>query len=625
MCGIAGIFGDPGADREAVSAAVRGMTDALIHRGPDDAGIWLDAEGGIALGHRRLSILELSPLGHQPMRSASGRYTLAFNGEIYNFRELARELAGLGATFRGHSDTEVMLAAFDVWGVETAVRRFIGMFAFALWDAAERQLVLGVDRLGKKPVYGGEWQGRFLFASELKAICAFPDCRPAIDRGALALMMRHGYIPSPHCIYAGFGKLDPGTLRYVRREAGGFGVRTVTYWNGWDVAETGVREPLDVGPEEAVDLLESALREAVACRMVADVPVGAFLSGGIDSSTVVALMQAQSTRPVKTFSIGFQEQGYDEAVHAKAVARHLGTDHTELYVTSAEAMAVIPELPGIWDEPFADSSQIPTLLVSRMARGDVTVSLSGDGGDELFCGYPRYAFTELVRHRLGVLPRGPRRVLAAAISRFGRERWNAVYAAARPLVPPRWRVRDAGGKMLRLSTLLALEDPHELYRQMLSQWTEPTHLVKASVEPVTRLTTDRQPAVGGFRHWMMAQDMRDYLPGDILTKVDRASMAVSLEVRAPLLDHRVVELAWRMPIDLLLRDGEGKWPLRQLLYRHVPRSLVDRPKMGFGVPIDGWLRGPLRDWAESLLAPDRLRREGHLDVTTVRAVWQAHL
>ena len=608
-----------------MSAVAERMAATLSHRGPDDSGSWADAAAGIALGHRRLSIIDLSPEGHQPMQSRSGRYVISYNGEIYNFREVRAELDRDGAVWRGHSDTEVMLAAFDAWGVEGALRRFNGMFAFALWDRHEHVLNLARDRLGEKPLYYG-WMGNtFLFGSELKALRAHPSWAGNIDRNALAAYLRHNYVPAPHSIYQGIAKLPPAHLLRVRatdpREA-----RPEPYWSLREAAEAGVAQPQEVDDNTAVDELDALLRDSVAHRMVADVPVGVFLSGGIDSSTVVALMQAQSSRPVRSFSIGFDEEAYNEARHAKAVAAHLGTDHTELYVTPREAMSVIPRLPQIYDEPFADSSQIPTLLVSQLARQHVTVTLSGDGGDELFCGYVRYFWGRRIWNRIGRLPYGLRTATARALNALSPASWNRMLAGVNRVVTSTALGEITGDRVHKLAEVLAVAGPDALYHGLVSHWTKPEQIVHGSREALTALNDRSQWAgLDDFTNRMMYLDGVTYLPDDILVKVDRASMAVSLEARVPMLDHRVVEFAWRVPLSRKTRNDQGKWLLRQVLYRYVPRELIDRPKMGFGVPIDTWLRGPLREWAESLLSERRLREEGYFDPAPIRQKWAEHL
>lgn len=628
MCGLAGVVRAAPELAARLEAEVRRMADTLAHRGPDDAGAWVDADSGVALGHRRLSIIDLSACGHQPMTSADGRYVIAYNGEVYNFVALRAELERLGAGFHGHSDTEVLLAAIVQWGLRSALERLNGMFAFALWDRVERTLHLARDRLGEKPLYYG-WMGdAFLFGSELKALQAHPAWRGEVDRQALTLYLRHNYVPAPLSIYRGVFKLPPGglaTLRCARLRAGD-APDARSYWSLREVAERGRADPYRGTAAEAVQELEARLSEAVGLRMVADVPLGAFLSGGVDSSTVVALMQAQSPRPVRTFSIGFHEDEYNEAQHAAAVARHLGTEHTELYVTPAEAMAVVPDLPRLYDEPFGDSSQIPTFLVSRLARQQVTVSLSGDGGDELFGGYNRYFLAQRIWRMVGWAPPLLRRAAAGGITTLSPAAWNRGFAAVRRVLPARLRYANAGDKLHKLAEILSVPNPEAMYRGLVSHWKEPERIVIGGGEPATVLTDPESWApLLSFPERIMFLDTLTYLPDDILVKVDRATMGVSLESRIPLLDHRLVEFAWRLPLAMKVRDGVGKWLLREVLYRHVPRALIERPKTGFGVPIDVWLRGPLRAWAEALLDEDRLAREGFFDPAPIRAKWAEHL
>jgi len=634
MCGIAG-FWDAGHRFGAEDGAdiLRRMTRAIAYRGPDDEGYFQQAEAGIALGHRRLSIVDLSPQGHQPMASASGRYVMAFNGEVYNHNRLRPELQAAGASFRGHSDTEVMLAAIEHWGLEAAIARFIGMFAFALWDRETHTLTLVRDRLGIKPLYYG-WVGSvFVFASELKSITAMPGFTNPVNRDALCLQLRHNYVPAPYSIYRNLHKLMPGTLLRVDKalaqhpiDAQALTARASVYWSARQVAESGVNDRLDLEDTAAIGELDRVLRDAVALRMEADVPLGAFLSGGVDSSLVVALMQAQSARPVQTFSIGFHEAAYDEARHARAVASHLGTDHHELYVTAQDALDVIPRLPAMFDEPFSDSSQIPTYLVSRMARQHVTVSLSGDGGDELFAGYNRYFLGHRLWRSVERLPFPLRRRLAAALRRWP-GLWARLMQLGMPLLPSSLRVKNPADKIDRLAQLLCTPSLEALYTGLVSHWEQPASLVlDAHGEPPTALTDPRRQAgLHDAVERMMFTDLVSYLPDDILAKVDRASMAVSLEARVPLLDHRVVELAWRLPMRQKIRNGQGKWLLRQVLYQYVPQALIERPKMGFGVPIEHWLRGPLRDWVEALLDERRLREEGYFDPLPIRKMWADNL
>jgi len=619
MCGIAG-FWRAGSDYRDLGPIVRAMTDVISYRGPDDQGHWIDPNVGLALGHRRLSIIDLSPEGHQPMVSASGRFVMVFNGEVYNYEEIRRELGD--RVWRGHSDTEVMLEAIETWGLEAAVRRFVGMFAFALWDRQERTLSLVRDRLGIKPLYYGWTRDALVFGSELKPFRCYPEFEGEIDRGALCLFIRHNYIPAPYTIYRGVYKLPPGTILTLRHAIPDTRPSPAPYWSLRQVADEGVAHPFTGSEGEAEAELERRLNEAVRLRMVADVPLGAFLSGGIDSSLVVALMQAQSSRPVRTFTIGFHEEGFNEAEHARKVARHLGTDHTELYLTPQEAMAVIPELPAMYDEPFSDGSQIPTFLVSRLARESVTVSLSGDGGDELFGGYLRYFVGPGTWNRVRWLTRPGRRSLAGALRAFSPGGWDRLTGPLGRLVP----AGITGDRVHKWAELLDVADADQLYSRLLSHVSDPRQVVCTEHEPTTMMMQPESwVATPDLVHRMMYVDAMMYLPDDILTKVDRASMAVSLEARVPVLDHRVVEFAWKIPVSMKVRNGQGKWILRNVLYRHVPRELFERPKKGFSVPLGVWLRGPLRDWAESLLDRDRLDREGLLRTEAIRAKWDEHL
>lgn len=634
MCGIAG-FWDAGHRLGEANGydVLRRMTQAIRYRGPDDEGHYQQADVGIALGHRRLSIVDLSLEGHQPMVSAGGRYVIVFNGEVYNHNRLRPELHAAGFSFRGHSDTEVILAAIEHWGLEAALARFVGMFAFALWDRETRCLILVRDRLGIKPLYYGWVDGVFVFGSELKALAAMPDFANPVNRDALTLQLRHNYIPAPYSIYQDIHKLMPGTLLRVDQALARGAVttdaltaRAEMFWSARTAVEQGVSDRLDLSDTEAVAELDCALREAIALRMEADVPLGAFLSGGVDSSLVVALMQAQSYRPVQTFTIGFHEKGYDEARHAADVARYLGTDHHELYVTAQDALDVVPQLPAMFDEPFSDSSQIPTYLVSRMARQQVTVSLSGDGGDELFSGYRRYFLAKQLWHSIQRLPMPLRRGLAHVL-RAAPGWWAGLLQSGTPLFPPSLRVKHPREKVGRVAELLSTPSFDALYLGLVSHWSQPASLVLGTTgEPLTALTDPRRQAnLDGSIERMMFHDLTSYLSDDILTKVDRASMAVGLEARVPLLDHRIVELAWRLPMRQKVRDGQGKWLLRRMLDQYVPKALMERPKQGFGVPIDQWLRGPLRDWAEALLDERRLREEGYFDTAPIRRMWTDHL
>lgn len=624
MCGIVGFWSKstPAQDAPQVLTA---MEQALAHRGPDDHDIWYDAPAGVGFGHRRLSIVDLSPMGHQPMASASGRYVIAFNGEVYNWAPLAEELRARGHAFRGHSDTEVMLAAIEQWGLAAAVRRFIGMFAFALWDRDAQTLHLVRDRLGIKPLYYGWQGGAFLFGSELKGLREHPHFVGDIDRNALTLFLRHNYIPAPWSIYLGIFKQPSGTILSVSNVTDPGSLTIAPFWSAREVAESGQASPFVGTEDEAIDELETLLRDSVRLRMVADVPLGAFLSGGVDSSTIVALMQAQSSRPVKTFSIGFTEEAYNEAPYAKAVAQHLGTEHTELYVAPHEAMDVIPRLPWMYDEPFADSSQIPTFLVSALTRRHVTVSLSGDGGDELFGGYGRYAQTQRLWSALRRVPPGGRRLAAGAIAKTPDAVLDTGFAWLGPIYRRYGRDGRPSDKLRKAADLFRHDSPDSLYLDNLSYWGDPAALVPGAAEPRTALTdAGRRPTFDDLYHTMMFADLISYLPDDILVKVDRASMAVALEARVPILDHRVVEFAWRLPLSLKVREGQSKWILRRVLDRYVPRTLIDRPKMGFGIPLHEWLRGPLREWGDALLDPARLRAEGLIDPGPIHARWIEH-
>jgi len=637
VCGIAGLFGIGAfGAQDDVQPLLTGMASAIAHRGPDGAGIWYDSEAGIGLAHRRLAIVDLTEAGAQPMSSATGRYVIAFNGEIYNHSELRRALEELGAAprWRGHSDTETLLAAIGCWGLDEALRRAHGMFALALWDKRERRLSLARDRMGEKPLYWG-WAGSALvFGSELKALRQHPEFPSSICHEALALYLRFSYVPAPRSIHPGIYKLEPGCILDVAgtppagrpdhplrpgNDLGSISIRR--YWSLDLTLETGQQSPYS-SEAAALEALESALEAAVSRQMLADVPLGAFLSGGIDSSLIVALMQQQSDRPVRTFTIGFDDPSFNEAPHAAAVARHLGTDHTEVIVTDADARGVIPDLPHIYDEPFADSSQIPTFLVSRVARSGVTVALSGDGGDELFGGYNRYLWAPRLWQRLGWVPRPGRQLLAASMAAIPVPAWDRIAGGSGVL-----GVARLGDKVHKLAARLGRPTSvDDLYRSLVSEWDERALPLQGRGTSVTSLLDDPLPAglEGDAAGRMMAQDMRTYLPDDILCKVDRAAMAVSLETRVPFLDPEVMAVSVRLPADLKLRNGQGKWALRQLLDRHVPRELIDRPKAGFGIPVGEWLRGPLKDWAEPLLSQQRLADTGVLDPQPIRRAWLEH-
>jgi asparagine synthase (glutamine-hydrolysing) len=622
MCGISG-FIQQGQTGDYLRATATAMADALSHRGPDGSGVWVDEPAGVALSHRRLSIQDLSPAGRQPMESACGRFVITFNGEVYNFRPLRAELEKAGHSFRGHSDTEVILAAVREWGMDGALPRMQGMFAFGLWDRQERTLTLVRDRVGKKPLYYGWFGDTFLFGSELKALRQHPAFRGDIDHDALGTFIQYSWIPSPYSIFRGVQKLPPGTSLTISSR--GAEVRPRAYWSAREVAERGEREPFPGTAAEAVDALDELLRDAVSERMIADVSLGAMLSGGFDSTLVVAIMQALSREPVKTFSIGFHEAEYNEATHAAAVAGHLGTDHTELYVSSAEAMAVIPELPTLYDEPFADASQIPTFLVSRLARRDVTVALTGDGGDELFAGYTRYPSALKNWRRVGGTP--------LALRRGGQR-------LARLLLNPGWGILDhfagaergpaakagrALAKMERKMERWAATDAVDMFACMsVHGLTNKRFVPDARTQATVLNDRSRWPDVREPLQAMMYLDALGFMSDDILVKVDRASMGVSLEVRSPLLDHRIMEFAWSLPIGLRIGAGGGKLVIRDLLARYVPREMTDRPKAGFNVPVGEWLRGPLRDWAEALLDPVRISQQGLLDNSAVRRLWRQH-
>ncbi len=616
MCGLTGFFDlDARLSADEARARVSAMTETIRHRGPDDGDVWVDAAAGIALGHRRLSIVDLSAAGHQPMTSSCGRFVIAYNGEAYNADALRPELEAAGRSFRGHSDTEVIVEGCAVWGVRATVERLIGMFVMAVWDRRERRLTLVRDRLGIKPLYWARFGDVFAFGSELKTLRAMPGWTPEVDRGALAAYMRHTWIPAPSTIYRGVRKLEAGKILSIGADGA---TAAETYWSVEGAARAAAADKGRMGDAEAVDALHDLLADAVKRRMVADVPLGAFLSGGIDSSTVAALMQAQSERPVKTFSIGFAEEGYNEAEHAKAVARHLGTEHTELYAEPSHALDLIPRLPDIYDEPFADSSQVPTYLVSAMTRAHVTVALSGDGGDELFGGYNRYLWAEKF-HRLSRRLPAPLRSAGAAVLTAAPEGLIGLGLRARGDKRSPALIKD---RLLKIARILPESDPDAIYRRLLTHW---EGVVPDAVEPRGAVWDDgMKDWLPDFMERMQARDMLAYLPDDILTKVDRASMAVALEARVPILDHRVVEFSWRLSRAQKIRGGQGKWLLRQVLYRHVPRELVERPKTGFSMPVAEWLRGPLKDWAADLLDEKRLREDGFFDAAAIGRAWHEH-
>lgn len=640
MCGIAGFVRIQSAAEprqpEGWASRLQGMGDRIAHRGPDDHDIWFDPAAGVGLAHRRLAILDLSPRGHQPMATPDGRLRIVYNGEIYNFPQLREELEGQGVTFSGRSDTEVFLAAIQEWGLERALERANGMFAFALWDRDRRCLHLARDRAGEKPLYYGRIGGLFAFASELKALRSLPEFDRPVDRDSLTLLLRYGYITAPHSIYQGIYKLPPGevlSLELPSSARGGAGEpRIRKYWDAAKVAERGLADPLHLSDTEATDELHRLLRDAVERRMISDVPLGAFLSGGIDSSTIVALMQEVSGNPVRTFTIGFDEERFNEAPYAKAVADHLQTDHLELYLSGKEALEIIPRLPTLFDEPFADSSQIPTFLVSELARRHVTVCLTGDAGDELFCGYGRYLLGRKIWRIIDKIPYPLRRAMAAVLEGSPAPLLERSLRWMAPVIRRYGQVGGTADKLKKLADVLRVRTPAAFYQQLVSLWKEPAELVIGAREPRTPLDTlSAEPELHGLPRLhrlediMMFLDLVTYLPGDILTKVDRTSMAVSLETRIPFLDPEIIDFAWRLPMEQKVRDGKGKWLLRQVLDRYVPSPLVDRRKQGFGIPLQQWLLGPLQEWAGDLLAPERLMREGFFVPELVQERWQAHL
>jgi asparagine synthase (glutamine-hydrolysing) len=624
VCGIAGIVDlQRATSPEALSASLAGMQAAIAHRGPDSAGQWLEANAGVALGHQRLAIIDLSPRGHQPMHSASGRYTIVFNGEVFNFRRLRERLEReQGTRFRGGSDTEVMLAAVEGWGLERAVGEFIGMFAFALWDSVERRLHLVRDRLGVKPLCHARIGDTFLFGSEIKALEAHPGFVRDIDPAAVASLVRLAYVPAPLSIYRDARKQAPATI--VTLDATTGTVRTSAYWSLADVID---RQPPFAGSEaEAADALEALLRDAVRIRLISDVPLGVLLSGGVDSSAVAALAHQESGAGVRTFSIGFSDPRFDESVHAREVAKAIGTQHTEMIVNEQDALDEVPGIASRYDEPFADPSQLPTYLVCKLARRDVTVCLSGDGGDEVFGGYNRYLWAERLFRRSRHLPAVARRLAAAALGAIGPAKWERVFAALAPALPAPLRLRDPGDKVEKMRKVLAARDAGDMYRSLTENLPAGGRSPAQRGMPAATLAhhPEHWPASRSLTEKLMYVDTLTYMPDDVLAKVDRASMAVALETREPLLDHRLVEVAWSMPLAYRVHGGVTKRLLRTVLYRHVPRALIERPKWGFAAPIAAWLRGPLRPWAEELLEPQRLDASG-LDAPTVREMWTEHL
>lgn len=641
MCGIAGVFGET--HRHPIKRVVQEMSNSLIHRGPDDDGVWVDDRGNLALGHRRLSILDLSSEGHQPMMSREERYAIAFNGEIYNHLELRNELekGSLGDSlipWRGHSDTETLLACFSHWGIRKTLERSVGMFAIALWDRKEKLLYLARDRFGEKPLYYGWVNGAFVFGSELKAIRKFPGFSNPVDRNALSLYLRFSYVPSPHSIYQDIYKLEQGCILTIATDSTSQPPSSVLKiptskntisldrWWSLDSTITAATQQLITDETEAIDRLESALVDSIKLQSIADVPLGAFLSGGVDSSCIVALMQAHSAGSVKTFTIGFEEEGFNEAGFAKNVATHLGTQHVELYVSSSDALDMIPNLPQLYDEPFADSSQIPTHLVCRQARSQMKVALTGDAGDELFGGYNRYFWAERIWNKISWLPQPLRSGLASVINSISPASWDFMASPVNACLPAQRRFFLLGDKIHKLASRLRnVHDLDDLYMSLVSEWRDPASVVIGSQEPET-LLADRSQKQGRteHQHRMMYWDAMTYLPDDILCKVDRAAMGIGLESRIPFLDHRVAELAWKIPLNMKIRNGQGKWILRQVLYKYIPKELIERTKTGFGVPVGEWLCGPLLEWAESLLDESRLKKEGYFNTTVVRQKWADH-
>lgn len=647
MCGIAGIFDLTRSTRkEELICFVRQMGDKLIHRGPNDSGIWINEESGIAFVHRRLSIIDLSPAGHQPMVSHCGRYVIIFNGEIYNFSELRQQLQERSnIPLRGHSDTEIFLTGISQWGIENTLQKSVGMFAFALWDNKMKTLTLARDRMGEKPLYYGYVRKCLVFASELKALRAYPKFNAEIDREVISLYLRHNYIPAPYSIYKGIYKLYPGCFLTIqdKKEISPFPTTEDNtdlskysprpYWSLEQITQKALENPFAGTEEEASDILEQLLNESLRGQMIADVPLGAFLSGGIDSSTIVALMQANSSQPIKTFSIGFYEENYNEAKQAKAVAKHLGTEHTELYVTSNEAMSVIPQLPTLYDEPFADSSQIPTYLLSQLTKNHVTVSLSGDGGDELFCGYARYFSGHRLWNIIKWMPFFMRRATSHTLSSLPETVLEGAFFWLSPLLKKYGYDNQIGYNLHRIAEVIDVENVVDFYQQAMSHWKNPLAILDNDndyllQEPMYIYKQNHfynKKLKKNILRQMMLIDSLSYLPDDILVKVDRASMAVGLESRIPLLNHRIVEFAMSLPVEMNYQNGIGKKILKRVLYRYVPKELVERPKMGFGVPLDNWLRGPLKEWAESLLDKSRLQREGYFHPEPILKKWQEHL
>lgn len=630
MCGITGFLGGNFSNKNKNKLILLEMSKQLFARGPDSSGIWLDDSSKIGLAHRRLSIVDLSSSGHQPMISSSRRYIITYNGEIYNSSDIRNDLTvdHLQPKWRGHSDTETLLAAFDAWGIKETIKRVNGMFAIAVWDRYSKSLSLIRDRIGEKPLYYG-WQGSgskkiFLFGSELKALKKHTSFTNEIDRSSLALYMRYSYVPAPHSIYKGIKKLEPGAILTVSLVNNS--CRLEKYWDALDIIRAGAKETFDGSMNDITNCLDTILNKTISQQMMADVPVGAFLSGGIDSSLVVALMQAKSSRPIKTFTIGFKETGFNEAGFAKLVAKHLKTEHTELYVSSAETLNVIPKLPKLYCEPFADSSQIPTFMISSLAREQVTVSLTGDGGDELFCGYNRYIFTDKLWRLLKLLPLATRGKIGRSIEKIPKVFWNKAISTIDMITPRRINVMGWGDKLQKGTGVIGSENINDLYMRLISSWKDPSLVVIGAEEYPSTLSMDHPLLVDlDDITKMMAIDTICYLPDDILVKVDRAAMGVSLETRTPFLDHNVFEFASKIPLKMKLNSGIGKKVLKNVLFKYIPKDLIERPKMGFGVPIGIWLKGPLRNWADTLLEESFLKQQGLFQVSLVRTMWNEHI
>ena len=629
MCGIVGYLGGDFSNSELNKSIIGEMSDQILKRGPDSSGTWIDPSNKIGLAHRRLAIVDLSAAGHQPMTSSSSRYVITYNGEIYNSIEIKEELIKIdrAPAWRGHSDTEILLAGFEAWGIKGTISRLTGMFAIAVWDKDLKELILIRDRIGEKPLYYG-WQGTgsnkvFLFGSELKSLKKHPQFINEIDRGSLALYMRYCYVPTPHSIYKGIKKLEPGTILRVSLNNH---QSQDKYWDACEIAKKGFESPFNATLTEVTNNLEEALKKTISKQMMADVPLGAFLSGGIDSSAVVALMQAQSSRAIKTFTIGFKEEGYNEAEFSKLVAQHIGTDHTELYVSSQDALDVVPKLPNLYCEPFADSSQIPTFLVSALARKNVTVSLSGDGGDEVFGGYNRYLFADKLWKSIKILPSAFRGMIGKGVKSFPDAGWSNAFKILNRITPPKFNGVSWGDKLQKGAGVFGSKNLVSLYQGLVSNWQDPSAVVIGELEHENIFSRDAQMLSNfGDIEKMMAIDMVSYLPDDILVKVDRAAMGVSLETRVPFLDHHIIEFASKIPLSMKINNGVGKAVLREVLYKYVPRDLIERPKMGFGIPVSDWLKGPLKEWAEELLNESRLASQGFFYPEIVRKMWSEHL